>query len=74
MERKRVLYRFGLAFVVILLLVTSASATAGNTPVVNSTSIEAQGAPADTLTAADESLLEVGSYSDSGGGECYPGH
>ncbi len=71
---RHVLYRFGLAFALLLLLITTTSAAPGNTPTVNSASVESQSAPADTLDAADESMLDAGLPSDGYWGGCDLGH
>ena len=69
-----VLYRFGLAFAMLLLLITAASAAPGDTPTVNSTGGESLSAPADTLDAADESMLDTGLPSDGSWGGCEAGY
>ncbi len=71
---RHILYRFGLAFAMLLLLITATSAAPGDTPTVNSTSGESLSAPADTLGAADESMLDAGLSSDGSWGGCEAGY
>ena len=71
---RHVLYRFGLAFAMLLLLVTATSAAPGVTPTAHSTSVESVSAPADTLDAADESMLDTGLPSDGSWGGCEAGY